>query len=96
VRLQRGEQRFELQDLEQGVTYPVSLVAFKSDRQSRTVSTTLSTGNVESSPGSDSAVEDKLWKGQGGASGYRVTEVLAREMKMGLWVQKKSIPTDRD
>uniref|UniRef100_A0A8C0WJ01 Tenascin-N n=1 Tax=Castor canadensis TaxID=51338 RepID=A0A8C0WJ01_CASCN len=43
VRLQRGEQRFELQGLEQGVTYPVSLVAFKSDRQSRTVSTTLST-----------------------------------------------------
>ncbi|XP_012658042.1 tenascin-N [Otolemur garnettii] len=36
-------QRFELQDLEQGITYPVSLVAFKGDRQSRSASTTLST-----------------------------------------------------
>ncbi|KAL6090974.1 hypothetical protein STEG23_015527, partial [Scotinomys teguina] len=43
VQLQRGQQRFELQDLEQGVTYPVSLVAFKGDRRSRSVSTTLST-----------------------------------------------------
>ncbi|XP_006973875.2 tenascin-N isoform X1 [Peromyscus maniculatus bairdii] len=43
VQLQRGQQRFELQDLEQGVTYPISLVAFKGDRRSRSVSTTLST-----------------------------------------------------
>ncbi|XP_069890523.1 tenascin-N [Dipodomys merriami] len=43
VRLQRGEQRFELQGLEQGVTYPASLVAFKGDRRSKSVSTTLST-----------------------------------------------------
>ncbi|XP_051004289.1 tenascin-N [Acomys russatus] len=43
VQLQRGQQRFELQDLEQGVTYPVSLVAFKGDRRSRSVSTSLST-----------------------------------------------------
>ncbi|XP_049991382.1 tenascin-N isoform X3 [Alexandromys fortis] len=43
VQLQRGQQRLELQDLEQGVTYPVSLVAFKGDRRSRSVSTTLST-----------------------------------------------------
>ncbi|XP_029416063.1 tenascin-N isoform X2 [Nannospalax galili] len=43
VQLHRGQQRFELQDLEQGVTYPVSLVAFKGDRRSRSVSTTLST-----------------------------------------------------
>ncbi|XP_016076819.1 PREDICTED: tenascin-N [Miniopterus natalensis] len=43
VRLRQGDQRFELQGLEQGVTYPVSLVAFKGDRQSRSVSTVLST-----------------------------------------------------
>ncbi|CAO2637385.1 TNN [Lemmus lemmus] len=43
VQLQRGQQRFELQDLEQGVTYPISLVAFKGDRRSRSISTTLST-----------------------------------------------------
>eukprot|EP00073_Rattus_norvegicus_P051921 XP_017454305.1 PREDICTED: tenascin-N isoform X1 [Rattus norvegicus] len=43
VELQRGQQRFELQDLEQGVTYPVSLVAFKGNQRSRSVSTTLST-----------------------------------------------------
>ncbi|XP_076797567.1 tenascin-N isoform X2 [Arvicanthis niloticus] len=43
VELQRGQQRFELQDLEQGVTYPVSLVAFKGKQRSRSVSTTLST-----------------------------------------------------
>ncbi|XP_055480532.1 tenascin-N [Psammomys obesus] len=43
VQLQRGQQRFELEDLEQGITYPVSLVAFKGDRRSRSVSTTLST-----------------------------------------------------
>ncbi|KAM8819191.1 tenascin-N isoform 4-T4 [Rhynchonycteris naso] len=43
VRLGRGDQRFELQGLEQGVTYPVSLVAFKGDRQSRSVSAALST-----------------------------------------------------
>nr|AAO63807.1 tenascin-N [Mus musculus] len=43
VELPRGQQRFELQDLEQGVTYPVSLVAFKGNQRSRTVSTTLST-----------------------------------------------------
>ncbi|XP_036129267.1 tenascin-N [Molossus molossus] len=43
VRLGRADQRFELQGLEQGVAYPVSLVAFKGDRRSRSVSTTLST-----------------------------------------------------
>ncbi|XP_066111217.1 tenascin-N isoform X1 [Saccopteryx bilineata] len=43
VRLGREDQRFELQGLEQGVTYPVSLVAFKGDRQSRSVSAALST-----------------------------------------------------
>ncbi|XP_029085897.1 tenascin-N [Monodon monoceros] len=43
VQLGRGDQRFELQGLEQGVTLPVSLVAFKGDRRSRSVSTTLST-----------------------------------------------------
>ncbi|XP_061239253.1 tenascin-N isoform X4 [Bos javanicus] len=43
VQLGRGDQRFELQGLEQGVTLPVSLVAFKGDRQSRSVSTNLST-----------------------------------------------------
>ncbi|XP_054568234.1 tenascin-N [Eptesicus fuscus] len=43
VQLGRGDQRFELQGLEQGVTYPVSLVAFKGDRRSRSVSTALST-----------------------------------------------------
>nr|XP_045008946.1 tenascin-N isoform X2 [Jaculus jaculus] len=43
VRLQRGEHRFELQGLEQGITYPISLVAYKGDRRSRSVSTTLST-----------------------------------------------------
>ncbi|EHA99730.1 Tenascin-N [Heterocephalus glaber] len=43
VRLGRGEQRFELQGLEQGITYPASLVAFKGDHRSRSVSTSLST-----------------------------------------------------
>ncbi|KAM6166243.1 tenascin-N [Erethizon dorsatum] len=43
VKLRRGEQRFELQGLEQGITYPASLVAFKGDQQSRSVSTSLST-----------------------------------------------------
>uniref|UniRef100_A0A8C0CAX9 Tenascin-N n=1 Tax=Balaenoptera musculus TaxID=9771 RepID=A0A8C0CAX9_BALMU len=43
VQLGRGDQRFDLQGLEQGVTLPVSLVAFKGDRRSRSVSTTLST-----------------------------------------------------
>ncbi|XP_046286228.1 tenascin-N [Marmota monax] len=43
VQLRRGDQRLELQDLEQGTTYPVSLVAFKGDRRSRSVSTPLST-----------------------------------------------------
>ncbi|XP_004269834.2 tenascin-N [Orcinus orca] len=43
VQLGRGDQRFELQGLEQGVTLPVSLLAFKGDRRSRSVSTTLST-----------------------------------------------------
>ncbi|XP_005867796.1 PREDICTED: tenascin-N [Myotis brandtii] len=43
VQLGRGDQRFELQGLEQGVTYPVSLVAFKGDRRSRSVSIALST-----------------------------------------------------
>ncbi|XP_030731273.1 tenascin-N [Globicephala melas] len=43
VQLGRGDQRFELQGLEQGVTLPVSLVAFKGDRRSRSASTTLST-----------------------------------------------------
>ncbi|KAL2771275.1 tenascin-N precursor [Daubentonia madagascariensis] len=43
VQLGRDHQRFELQGLEQGVTYPVSLVAFKGDRRSRSISTALST-----------------------------------------------------
>uniref|UniRef100_A0A2K6T4X5 Tenascin-N n=1 Tax=Saimiri boliviensis boliviensis TaxID=39432 RepID=A0A2K6T4X5_SAIBB len=43
MQLGREDQRFELQGLEQGATYPVSLVAFKGDRRSRNVSTTLST-----------------------------------------------------
>ncbi|XP_023566151.1 tenascin-N isoform X2 [Octodon degus] len=43
VKLGKGEQRFELQDLEQGITYPASLVAFKGDQRSRSVSTSLST-----------------------------------------------------
>ncbi|KAB0342754.1 hypothetical protein FD754_019680 [Muntiacus muntjak] len=43
VQLGRGDQRFELQGLEQGVTLPISLVAFKGDRRSRSVSTNLST-----------------------------------------------------
>ncbi|KAM5239186.1 tenascin-N [Ctenodactylus gundi] len=43
VRINRGEQRFELQDLDQGITYPASLVAFKGDRRSKSVSTSLST-----------------------------------------------------
>uniref|UniRef100_A0A8C3W8G2 Tenascin-N n=1 Tax=Catagonus wagneri TaxID=51154 RepID=A0A8C3W8G2_9CETA len=46
VQLGRGDQRFELQGLEQGVTLPVSLVAFKGDRRSRSVSTTLSTAGA--------------------------------------------------
>ncbi|XP_016788475.2 tenascin-N [Pan troglodytes] len=43
MQLGREDQRFELQGLEQGATYPVSLVAFKGGRRSRNVSTTLST-----------------------------------------------------
>ncbi|XP_008068777.1 tenascin-N isoform X1 [Carlito syrichta] len=43
VQLTPDIRRFELQDLEQGVTYAISLVAFKGDRRSRSVSTTLST-----------------------------------------------------
>ncbi|XP_054443494.1 tenascin-N [Pteronotus mesoamericanus] len=43
VRLGQGDQRFELQDLEQGAAYSISLVAFKGDRRSRGVSTALST-----------------------------------------------------
>ncbi|CAN0570854.1 unnamed protein product [Rangifer tarandus platyrhynchus] len=43
VQLGRGDQRFELQGLEQGVSLPISLVAFKGDRRSRSVSTNLST-----------------------------------------------------
>ncbi|XP_053462692.1 tenascin-N [Nycticebus coucang] len=43
VQLGRDYQRFELQDLEQGVTYPVSLVAFKGDHRSRSAATALST-----------------------------------------------------
>ncbi|KAM9612922.1 tenascin-N [Trichechus inunguis] len=43
AQLGRWDQRFESQGLQQGVTYPVSLVAFKGDRQSKNVSTTLST-----------------------------------------------------
>ncbi|XP_060053882.1 tenascin-N isoform X2 [Erinaceus europaeus] len=44
VQLGHGDRRYELQGLEQGVPYPVSLVAFRGDHQSRSVSTTLSTG----------------------------------------------------
>ncbi|XP_016857538.1 tenascin-N isoform X2 [Homo sapiens] len=43
MQLGREDQRFALQGLEQGATYPVSLVAFKGGRRSRNVSTTLST-----------------------------------------------------
>ncbi|XP_008589412.1 PREDICTED: tenascin-N [Galeopterus variegatus] len=43
VQLGQGDQRFELQGLEQGITYPVSLVAFKGDHRSRSAATTLST-----------------------------------------------------
>uniref|UniRef100_A0A8C9JMH9 Tenascin N n=1 Tax=Panthera tigris altaica TaxID=74533 RepID=A0A8C9JMH9_PANTA len=43
VQLGRGNERLELQGLEQGIAYPVSLVAFKGNRRSRSVSTTLST-----------------------------------------------------
>uniref|UniRef100_A0A2R9BVD9 Tenascin-N n=1 Tax=Pan paniscus TaxID=9597 RepID=A0A2R9BVD9_PANPA len=43
MQLGREDQRFELQGLEQGATYPVSLVAFKGGHRSRNVSTTLST-----------------------------------------------------
>ncbi|XP_023386998.1 tenascin-N [Pteropus vampyrus] len=46
VQLGRGDQRFELQGLEQGATYPVSLVAVQGDRRSRSVSTTLSTAGA--------------------------------------------------
>lgn len=44
VQLGRGDQRFVLHGLKQGVTYPISLVAFKGNRRSKSVSTTLSTG----------------------------------------------------
>uniref|UniRef100_A0A671FFV7 Tenascin-N n=1 Tax=Rhinolophus ferrumequinum TaxID=59479 RepID=A0A671FFV7_RHIFE len=43
VQLGQGDPRFELQGLEHSVTYPVSLVAFKGDRWSRSAATTLST-----------------------------------------------------
>ncbi|KAM9211834.1 tenascin-N isoform 2-T2 [Dugong dugon] len=43
AQLGRWDQRFESQGLQQGVTYPVSLVAFKGDCRSKNVSTTLST-----------------------------------------------------
>ncbi|XP_077013188.1 tenascin-N isoform X3 [Tamandua tetradactyla] len=43
VQLGQWDQRFALQGLEQGVTYPTSLVAFKGDHRSRSVSATLST-----------------------------------------------------
>uniref|UniRef100_A0A8C7AYP7 Tenascin-N n=1 Tax=Neovison vison TaxID=452646 RepID=A0A8C7AYP7_NEOVI len=43
VQLGRGDERLELQGLEQGTAYPVSLVAFKGNRRSRSVSTSLST-----------------------------------------------------
>uniref|UniRef100_A0A452V330 Tenascin N n=1 Tax=Ursus maritimus TaxID=29073 RepID=A0A452V330_URSMA len=43
LQLGRGDERLELQGLERGLTYPVSLVAFKGDRRSKSVSTTLST-----------------------------------------------------
>ncbi|XP_024899769.1 LOW QUALITY PROTEIN: tenascin-N [Pteropus alecto] len=46
VQLGQGDQRFELQGLEQGATYPVSLVAVQGDRRSRSVSTTLSTAGA--------------------------------------------------
>lgn len=46
VPLGQGDQRFELQGLEQGATYPVSLVAVQGDRRSRSVSTTLSTAGA--------------------------------------------------
>ncbi|XP_036090496.1 tenascin-N [Rousettus aegyptiacus] len=46
VPLGQGNQRFELQGLEQGATYPVSLVAVQGDRRSRSVSTTLSTAGA--------------------------------------------------
>ncbi|XP_045402490.1 tenascin-N [Lemur catta] len=46
MQLRRDHQRFELQGLEQGVTYPVSLVAFKGDRQSRSISTALATAGA--------------------------------------------------
>lgn len=47
MQLGQGDQRFELQGLEQGATYPASLVAVQGDRRSRSVSTTLATGNVD-------------------------------------------------
>ncbi|XP_003340159.3 tenascin-N [Monodelphis domestica] len=43
VKLGPWDQRFELQGLDLGVRYTISLVAFKGDRQSRSVSTNLST-----------------------------------------------------
>ncbi|XP_044530823.1 tenascin-N [Gracilinanus agilis] len=43
VKLGPWDQRFELQGLGLGVRYTISLVAFKGDRQSRSVSTNLST-----------------------------------------------------
>uniref|UniRef100_A0A2K6FZU0 Tenascin-N n=1 Tax=Propithecus coquereli TaxID=379532 RepID=A0A2K6FZU0_PROCO len=46
VQLGQDHQKFELQGLEHGVTYPVSLVAFKGDRRSRNVSTSLSTAGA--------------------------------------------------
>uniref|UniRef100_A0A8C0KZZ1 Tenascin-N n=1 Tax=Canis lupus dingo TaxID=286419 RepID=A0A8C0KZZ1_CANLU len=49
IQLGRGDERLELQGLEQGITYPVSLIAFKGDRRSRSVSTTLSTAPHPSS-----------------------------------------------
>ena len=64
MQLGRGDQRFELQGLEQGVTLPISLVAFKGDRRSRSVSTNLSTGNVSSCTLNENAMQDKHGRSQ--------------------------------
>lgn len=66
VQLRRGDQRLELQGLEQGVTYPVSLVAFKGDRRSRSISTTLSTGD-EILASTWQCRRDGQWRGWGRA-----------------------------
>lgn len=97
MQLGREDQRFELQGLEQGATYPVSLVAFKGGLRSRNVSTTLSTGNVESCALNDHAVRTGIGEAskavQGGASGCRTIDFSRHgEVEMELCVQKKSIP----